>query len=79
MKCTLTLHSIDNDDLEGDINRNALRTRTAFIISPDNRFRMIFNYPAAVGMNIAELLRSIECLKIAREIDGLVSSSSLPT
>lgn len=63
--------TIDNDDLEGDINVNALRTRTAFIISPDNRFRMIFNYPAAVGMNIAELLRSIECLKVAREIDGV--------
>ncbi len=63
---------IDDDDLTGEISRNAQRTRSAFIVSPDNKFRLVFNYPAAVGMNIAELLRSVECLQIARENDWLV-------
>jgi len=64
-------HVIDDDDLEDDISRNALRTRSAFIISPDNKFRLIFNYPATVGMNSAELLRSIECLQTVEKADGI--------
>lgn len=70
---TCDIYSIDDDDLEDDINRNALRTRSAFIISPDNKFRLIFNYPASVGMDSAELLRSIECLQTVEKAEGLVS------
>jgi len=64
-------HIVDDDDLEGDISENALTTRSAFIIGPDNTFRLIFNYPSSVGMNIAELLRSLECLQIAENDRGI--------
>ncbi|RYP37766.1 hypothetical protein DL767_002796 [Monosporascus sp. MG133] len=61
---------ISDDDMKGGINGNALRTRSTFVSDPDNRFQLAFNYPAVVGMNTAELLRSLECLQIARENNG---------
>jgi alkyl hydroperoxide reductase subunit AhpC len=43
----------------------AFKSRTVFIIDDKKRFRLIFNYPAAVGINTAEVLRVIDCLQTA--------------
>jgi len=55
----------DNDHTEG----LAFKSRHIFVIGPElkkkHHFRLILNYPAAVGFNTAEVLRAIDCLQTA--------------
>jgi len=55
----------DNDLTEG----LAFKSRHVFVIGPKfkgkHHFRLIFNYPAAVGFNTAEVLRTVDCLQTA--------------
>jgi alkyl hydroperoxide reductase subunit AhpC len=55
----------DNDIAEG----LAFKSRHIFVIGPKfkgkHHFRLIFNYPAAVGFNTAEVLRIVDCLQTA--------------
>lgn len=67
---TLTELSLDDGDAEnlnsdGAAEGLAFESRTIFIIDPRRRIRLIFNYPAAVGVNTAEVLRTIDCLQTA--------------
>ena len=43
----------------------AFKSRTVFVIDDQKRLRLIFNYPAAVGLNTAEVLRVVDCLQTA--------------
>ncbi|KAL9126137.1 MAG: hypothetical protein Q9217_004763 [Psora testacea] len=55
----------DNLNTDGAAQGLAFESRTAFIIDPNRRFRLIFNFPAAVGMNTAEVIRVVDCLQTA--------------
>jgi len=61
------VHSLnaDNDVTEG----LAFKSRHIFIIGPEydgkHHFRLILNYPAAVGFNTAEVLRVVDALQTA--------------
>ncbi|KAF2268882.1 thioredoxin-like protein [Lojkania enalia] len=66
---------VDDGDLEdsstGDSTGFAFKTRSAFIISPQKKFKLIFNYPASVGMNTVELIRVLHCLETVEAAKGL--------
>jgi alkyl hydroperoxide reductase subunit AhpC len=55
----------DNDVTEG----LAFKSRHVFIIGPKykgkHHFRLMINYPAAVGFSTGEVLRVIDCLQTA--------------
>jgi peroxiredoxin (alkyl hydroperoxide reductase subunit C) len=55
----------ENLTTDGAAEGLSFESRTAFIIDPKHRIRLIFNYPAAVGMNTAEVLRTVDCLQTA--------------
>lgn len=42
-----------------------LTVRSVFIIDPAKKIRLILTYPAAVGRNFDEILRSLEALQLA--------------
>jgi alkyl hydroperoxide reductase subunit AhpC len=53
--------------LYGMIHPNASDTmtvRSVFVISPDNKIKLILTYPASTGRNFQELLRSIDSLQL---------------
>ncbi|RYP44208.1 hypothetical protein DL768_009300 [Monosporascus sp. mg162] len=56
----------------------AFKSRTVFIIDDQKRLRLLFNYPAAVGMNTAEVLRVIDCLQTARRADVRTPANWIP-
>jgi len=54
-------------DLYDMIHPNAndtLTVRTVFVISPDNKVKLMLTYPASTGRNFDELLRSIDSLQL---------------
>ncbi|RYP27382.1 hypothetical protein DL767_007701 [Monosporascus sp. MG133] len=55
--------AVKSDDAVGQ--GLAFESRTVFIIDDKKEFRLIFNYPATVGINSAEVLRSVDCLQTA--------------
>ncbi|KAH0562971.1 hypothetical protein GP486_002462 [Trichoglossum hirsutum] len=56
----------------------AFKSRTVFIIDDKKQFRLIFNYPAAVGINTAEVLRVVDCLKTAARADVRTPANWVP-
>jgi len=66
---------LDDGDVEGsgagDSTGLAFKTRSTFIISPQKKFKLIFNYPASVGMNTAELIRVLHCLETVEAVKGV--------
>lgn len=42
-----------------------LTVRSVFIIDPKKKVRLILTYPAAVGRNFDEIVRSLEALQLA--------------
>lgn len=55
--------AVKADDVTGE--GLAFKSRTVFVIDAKKEFRLILNYPAAVGMNTIEVLRAIDCLQTA--------------
>lgn len=55
----------ENLTTDGAAEGLSFESRTAFIIDPNHRIRLIFNYPATVGINTAEVLRTVDCLQTA--------------
>ena len=54
-------------DLYDMIHPNAndtLTVRSVFVISPDNKVKLMLTYPASTGRNFDELLRSIDSLQL---------------
>ena len=39
--------------------------RSVFVIGPDNKVKLTFTYPAAIGRNFDELLRVLDALQLA--------------
>jgi len=68
----------DNLNTDGEAKGAAFDSRTAFIIDPKRRIRLIFNYPAAVGINTAEVLRTIDCLQTAALADVFTPANWVP-
>lgn len=64
-------YSVDEKDMKDIVSRDvvaegiAFKSRTIFIIGPQKHFRLILNYPAAVGFNTAEVLRAMDSLQTA--------------
>ncbi|KAN0080759.1 Thioredoxin-like fold, partial [Elaphomyces granulatus] len=54
------------------------KSRTIFIIGPNKHFRLILNYPAAVGFNTAEVLRTIDCLQTAQKVGVRTPANWIP-
>lgn len=55
-------------DLYGMIHPNALDTatvRTVFVIGPDKRVKLTLTYPASVGRNVDEIIRSLDALQLS--------------
>ncbi|KAK3380535.1 thioredoxin-like protein [Lasiosphaeria ovina] len=61
------LESEDLEDIGSQLSNqgHAFHTRSVFIISPQHRFRAMFNYPISVGINTSEIIRVIDCLQTA--------------
>jgi len=55
----------------------AFKSRTVFIIDEKKQFGLIFNYPAAVGINTAEVLRVVDCLQTAACAECVASTPLL--
>jgi alkyl hydroperoxide reductase subunit AhpC len=56
--------------LYGMIHPNAsdtLTVRSAFVIGPDKRIKLIISYPASTGRNFQELLRAIDSLQLTEK------------
>jgi len=76
-------HILEEEDTEnlttdGAAEGLAFESRSAFIIDPKHRIRLIFNYPAAVGMNTAEVLRTVDCLQTAAIADVRTPANWVP-
>lgn len=56
----------------------AFKSRTVFIIDAQKKFRLIFNYPAAVGINTAEVLRAVDCLQTAARAEYVAPAAGTP-
>lgn len=56
----------------------AFQSRTIFIIGPQRHVRLAFNYPAAVGINPSEILRSVDCLQTAYKADVRLPANWVP-
>lgn len=56
----------------------AFRSRTIFVINDQKKLRLIFNYPAAVGLNTAEVLRVVDCLQTAARADIQTPANWVP-
>jgi len=56
----------------------AFQSRTIFVIGPNRHIRLVFNYPAAVGINPAEVLRCIDCLQTAHTADIRLPANWVP-
>jgi len=69
-------NAVKSDDGVGD--GLAFKSRTVFIIDKEKRFRLIFNYPAAVGLNAAEVLRVVDCLQTAARADVRTPANWIP-
>jgi alkyl hydroperoxide reductase subunit AhpC len=57
--------------LYGMIHPNASTTvtvRSAFIIDPSKKVRLILNYPASTGRDFTELLRTIDSLQLTDKV-----------
>ncbi len=57
-------------NLYGMIHSNAsdtLTVRSVFIIGPDNKVKLIINYPASTGRNFDEILRVIDYLQLTQD------------
>jgi alkyl hydroperoxide reductase subunit AhpC len=61
------VEAVKADDAVGE--GLAFKSRTVFIVDAKKQFRLIFNYPAAVGINTAEVLRAVDCLQTAARAD----------
>lgn len=56
----------------------AFKSRTVFVIDDKKRLRLVFNYPAAVGLNTAEVLRVVDCLQTAARADVRTPANWVP-
>jgi len=74
-KLSRLFNVLDDEDVE-NLNRDqavtsspAFKSRHIFIIGPEfhgkHHFRLILNYPAAVGFNTSEVYRAVDCLQTA--------------
>jgi thioredoxin-dependent peroxiredoxin len=41
--------------------------RTVFIIDPDKKVKLTLTYPAAVGHNVAEIIRVLDALQLSSQ------------
>ena len=64
-----TWHSLDEGDVH-DLNKNddvsegaGFKRRTVLIIGPNKKIWLNLNYPYEVGLNTAEILRTVDCLQ----------------
>lgn len=68
--------AVKSDDAVGQ--GLAFESRSVFIIDDKKEFRLIFNYPATVGINTAEVLRSVDCLQTAARAGYVHLTSQAP-
>ena len=61
------VEAVKSDDAIGE--SLAFKSRNVFIIDTEKRIRLMFNYPAAVGMNTSEVLRTVDCLQTAAQAE----------
>ncbi|CAM1501304.1 Fc.00g104660.m01.CDS01 [Cosmosporella sp. VM-42] len=70
------VEALQADDTVGE--GLAFKSRTVFIIDERKQFRLILNYPAAVGINTAEVLRAVDCLQTAALADVRTPANWIP-
>jgi alkyl hydroperoxide reductase subunit AhpC len=63
---------VKDDDAIGE--GLTFKSRTVFVIDDKRRFKLIFNYPAVVGLNTAEVLRVVDCLQTAAHAEYVTPS-----
>jgi alkyl hydroperoxide reductase subunit AhpC len=68
--------AVASDDATGDVV--AFKSRTVFVIDNQKRLRLSLNYPAAVGLNTAEILRVVDCLQTAQRADVRTPANWVP-
>ncbi|KAH8705703.1 mitochondrial peroxiredoxin PRX1 [Talaromyces proteolyticus] len=68
--------AVKSDDRVGE--GLAFKSRTVFIIDAKKKFRLIFSYPADVGINTAEVLRVIDCLQTVARADIQTPANWIP-